>query len=189
MSDLRQQIVELVRDQGYRRSDEPFRLASGQLSHDYIDGKRAAAQGRDLALVSTATIAEIDVPFDAVGGLTMGADAIAHAVALQADCLWFSVRKEPKGRGLDKWIEGATLDASHRVLLVDDVVTTGGSIMVAYEKVAATGAQIVAAMTLVDRGDKAAVDFEDLKIPYHPLVTYRDLGIERVGPELTAAAR
>lgn len=188
MSDLREQIIELVRAKGYQRSEQPFTLASGQTSHDYIDGKRALAQGRSLALLAKTTVHEVDVAFDAVGGLTMGADAIAHAVALHADCLWFSVRKAAKGRGLNKWVEGAALDATHRVLLVDDVVTTGGSIMDAYERVLETGASVVAAMTLVDRGDKAAADFADLGIPYHPLVTYRDLGIDRVGPQLAAAS-
>ena len=188
MPDLREQIVELVRTKGYRYSEEPFTLASGQLSHDYIDGKLAVARGADLALLAEATVKEVGVEFDAVGGLTMGADAIAHAVALHRDCLWFSVRKQPKGRGLDKWIEGAPLDSSHRVLLVDDVVSTGGSIMEAYKRVAETGAGTVAAMTLVDRGDKASSDFHELGIPYFPLVTYRDLEIVPVGRGVSSAA-
>jgi orotate phosphoribosyltransferase len=119
----------------------------------------------------------------------MGADAIAHAVAIRARCLWFSVRKEPKGRGLDKWIEGADLDGSDmRVLLVDDVVTTGGSILQAYERALEAGAPVVAAVTLVDRGETARAHFRTRGIPYFALVTYTDLGIDPVGPVVPASA-
>ncbi|MBV8559978.1 MAG: orotate phosphoribosyltransferase, partial [Acidimicrobiia bacterium] len=68
-----------------------------------------------------------------------------------------------------------------RVLLVDDVVTTGGSIQKAHDAIVALGATVVAAATLVDRGDVAARYFRDRDIPYSRVVTYRDLGIEPVG--------
>lgn len=189
MPELRSQIIQLVKTRGYRYSPEPFRLASGQFSHDYIDGKLAVARGADLKLVAEAIVAQSKEPFDAVGGLTMGADALAHAVALIAECEWFTVRKEPKGRGLNRWIEGARLTAAHRVLLVDDVVTTGGSIRKAYEHVVEEGAKVVSVVTLVDRGDVARGDFESRSVEYNALVTYGDLGIERVGPELAASPR
>lgn len=191
MPDLNQDIVTLLRTSGgYHRSEEPFTLASGQLSHDYVDGKLAVARGADLRLVSEAVIAAAGQPFDAVGGLTMGADALAHGVALVADCLWFSVRKEPKARGLNRFIEGARLEPGHRVVLVDDVVTTGGSIFQAYDKVREeTGAVVVAVVTLVDRGDVARRHFEALGVQFHALVTYTDLGIEPVGPALSSSPR
>ena len=81
-----------------------------------------------------------------VGGLTMGADPLAHGIAMVDERLgWFSVRKEPKQRGLSRWIEGARIGPGDRVLLVDDVVTTGGSIQQAYEHVLEAGATVVAA--------------------------------------------
>jgi orotate phosphoribosyltransferase len=176
-----QDVVELVRSIGYQRRDEPFRLASGALSRDYVDGKRTIAQGRHLKVVAEAAVAAVKgVPFDAVGGLTMGADALAIGVAMVSDCLWFSVRKEPKGRGLEHWIEGAQLLPAHRVLLVDDVITTGGSTKKAYDRVVETGATVVAVVTLVDRGDAARELFASLGVEYRPLVTYADLGIEPV---------
>lgn len=186
MSDSRSSIVELVKSRGYRHSAEPFRLASGQMSHDYIDGKLAVASGVDLALVARAIVEQTSEPFDAVGGLTMGADALAHAVAVVSGCEWFSVRKEPKGRGLNRWIEGARLTSTHRVLLVDDVVTTGGSIVKAYDHVREEGATVVAVMTLVDRGEVARAAFESKGVAYRALVTYRDLGIDPVGPLLAS---
>src|SRR5205085_1093346 len=71
-------------------------------------------------------VREAGVEFDAVGGLTLGADQFAHGVALVADRGWFVIRKQPKGRGTDQWVEGTVLGPGVRVLLVDDVVTTGG---------------------------------------------------------------
>lgn len=187
VSEPRQQVLDLVRTLGYVRRDEPFRLASGQLSHDYVDGKRAIASGANLRLVAETIIGSVREPFDAVGGLTMGADPLAHAVAVVSGCAWFAVRKQPKGRGTNQWIEGCELGTGVRVLLVDDVVSTGGSALQAYERVTETGAEVVAAATLVDRGDVAAAEFRTRRVPYFPLVTYRDLGIEPIGPAMAAA--
>lgn len=189
MSELHQRIVDLVNKRGYERRDEPFRLASGQWSQDYIDGKRVVADGDDLRLVAEAALVAVGDGFDTVGGLTMGADPLAHAIALVKGCKWFSVRKKPKGRGLNKWIEGAELGVHSRVLLVDDVVTSGGSILLAYEQVCQQGASIVGALTLVDRGDTAGATFAALGVPYHVLVTHSDLGIDPVGPGVPTASR
>ena len=91
------------------------------------------------------------------------------------------MRKEPKGRGTNQLVEGTALGEGVRVVLVDDVVTTGGSIRKAWSAVTDTGADIVAAVTLVDRGDAAGKFFAEVGVPYMPLLTYRDLGIEPVG--------
>lgn len=193
MSELRSQAIALVRGRGYERRDQPFKLASGQMSHDYVDGKFAVDSGQRLALVSRAVIElaeQHDIRFNAAGGLTMGADALAHGVALLSGCDWFSVRKEPKPRGRSQWIEGARLNADHRVLLLDDVVSLGGSILMAYDKVLEAGSTVSGVVPMVDRGDRGREIFEGLGVPYVPLMTYRDLGIEPVrGPELAAAAR
>lgn len=193
LSDLRPQVVALVRSYGYERRPEPFRLSGGQLSHDYIDGKFAVSTGPRLTLVSNAAVElakSCSIGFDAVGGLTMGADALAHGISMVAGCTWFSVRKEPKSHGREQWIEGGRLSSKMRVLLVDDVVTTGTSIMTAYERVVATGARVVGVITLMDRGDSGAAHFEKLGVPYAALVTYGDLDIEPVdGPTIVAATR
>jgi orotate phosphoribosyltransferase len=186
---LRRRMVSIVRERGLKHFDEPVRLASGELSQDFIDGKAALAHGEYLADACRAILGELralDVDFEAVGGLTMGADQLAHGIALISSCEWFVVRKEPKNRGTNELIEGAQIGRTTRVLLVDDVVTTGGSIQRAYEVIADAGAQVVAAATLVDRGDVARKFFDERGIPYLPLVTYDDLNIAPVGGGLVA---
>jgi len=179
---LRDQVVDIVRRRGLRRLPEPVVLASGQMSRDFVDVKVALAGGDDLRVACQALIERVaDVDYDAIGGLTMGADQFAHGVAVLTGKDWFVVRKEPKGRGTNKLVEGAAVGEGTRVVLVDDVVTTGGSIRKAYEVITALGATVVAAVTVVDRGEVAARFFDEVGITYIPMVTYRDLAIEPVG--------
>ena len=190
MSPLRQQLLEILKTRGCRRLDEPVRLASGAWSCDFVDGKEALADWRDLrtaceAIVETVTAA--GHRFDVVGGLTMGADALAVGIAAVSDCRWFFVRKEPKKRGTNRWVEGAQIGPGDRILLVDDVVTTGGSILKALDIIGHTGAETVAAATLVDRSGMAYSKFEARGIDYFPMATYESLGIDPVGPEPVAA--
>ncbi len=143
--DDRRRLLEIVRERALRTFDEPRELASGELSRDFIDAKAGLARGADLRLacsVIAGSVAAAGIEWDAVGGLTLGADQFAHGVvaALDDDHEWFVVRKQPKGRGTDQLVEGASLGAGTRVLLVDDIVTTGGSIQVAHQRVLDTGA-------------------------------------------------
>jgi orotate phosphoribosyltransferase len=182
--ELRDRVVEIVRQRGYFRLEEPVRLRSGEMSLDYIDGKRILAYGPDLKLACEALLELVEdagVQFDAVGGLTLGADQFAHVAAVLSERSWFVVRKNVKDHGTKKKVEGADLKPGVSVLLVDDVVTTGGSILEALEAVRETGASVAMAITLVDRGDVASAHFAREGIPYRALVTYKDLGIEPVG--------
>lgn len=179
-----QTVRDLVKERGYARQEQPFTLASGKLSHDYIDGKYAVDNGDRLALVARA-VAELaeanEIEFDAVGGLTMGADPLAIAVSIVAHKNWFSVRKARKERGRNRWIEGSRFeDASMRVLLVDDVVSTGGSTFEAYRHVTDAGGVVTGVIPMVDRGDSATKRFTDCGVAYIPLVTYEDLGIDSI---------
>jgi orotate phosphoribosyltransferase len=184
---VRRDLAELVRRYGYERREEPFRLTSGGLSHDYVDGKHALARGDGLRLASQAVIAVVEEPFDAVGGPTMGADAMAHGVALLAGSGWFSVRRQPKGHGRHSWIEGTRLAKGDRVLFVEDVVSTGASLMRAVDRVLELGVVPVAAVTLLDRSASAGRRFTERGIPYTPLLTSADIGIDPL-PEEPAAA-
>lgn len=173
------------------RLEQPIKLASGVWSSDFIDGKHAVEKASDLRLVGEAMLqAAIDAHaagFEAVGGLVLGAAPFAFAVAQAADSKWFLIRKAPKGRGTNLWIEGARLTPGMRVMLVDDVVTTGGSIKMAYQKALEADVQVVFATTLVDRGEDARMFFEQIDVPYKPMLTYQDLDIEPVGNEHRAA--
>jgi orotate phosphoribosyltransferase len=190
MTDYRARICEIVkRPDVLIHTAEPMKLASGEMSQDFIDGKLAVAKPEDLALVGAAMFAAASgVEFDCVGGLVLGAVPFTFAVAQAAQCEWFLVRKEPKGRGTNLWVEGTRLTAGKRVMLVDDIVTTGGSIQDAYERVQQQGAEVVFATTLVDRGDRAAEYFESVGVPYRPMLTYRDLDIPKVGGDARATA-
>lgn len=180
----RQRLLEVLRRQGLEQREEPFQLTSGAWSRDYLDGKRALAAGADLELAARVVLDVVDDaevgPVDAAGGLTMGADHLAHAVAIVGSLRWFSVRKRPKEHGREQAVEGAVVEPGTRVLLLDDVVTTGGSVVQALDAIERTGATVVGAVTLCDRGDRAAASFAVRGVPYLPLFTYRDLGIEPV---------
>ena len=113
---------------------------------------------------------------------------LAVGIAAVSDTKWFVVRKQPKGHGTKRWIEGARVGPGDNLLLVDDVVTTGASILEAFHIVAETGAEIGAAATLVDRSDSARLKLEELGIAYFPMATYRDLGIKPVSLGVVASA-
>ncbi len=184
LADRKAAVVEIILANGHLRLDQPVKLASGDWSRDYIDGKRAFARGSDLGLASEALLELVRQEgwdFDAVGGLTLGADQFSHAMAVLGDRSWFVVRKKTKDHGTKSRIEGARLDAGVRVLLVDDVVTKGGSILVAFHAVRETGAQVVGVTALVDRGPATGAIFAEMGVPYRPLLTYADLGIAPVG--------
>jgi orotate phosphoribosyltransferase len=180
---LREAVVTLVR-RGHVRRDEAFQLSSGDWSHHYVDGKRALAAGHDLRVAAEAVVALAQaraITFDAVGGLTMGADPLAHAVAVVSGARWFSVRKEAKQHGRGRLIEGAELAPGTTVLLVEDVVTTGRSVLQALDAVEAAGGRAVLTVTLLDRGEAARAAMAARGVVYEPLATYRELGIPPVG--------
>jgi orotate phosphoribosyltransferase len=174
----RSSLAQLVRRFGYERRAEPFQLSSGGWSHDYVDAKHAIATGSALREVSQAVIDAIEFEFDAVGGPTMGADALAHGVALLSGSRWFSVRKEPKGHGREVWVEGTRLEAGDRVVAVEDVVSTGASLLRAIERVQDTGAVVVTATAVLDRSPAVAARFAAVGIVWSPLLTWVDLDIE-----------
>ena len=174
----RQALADLVRRTGYERRPEPFQLSSGGWSHDYVDAKFAIAGGGALRQASQAVVDLVGEAFDSVGGPTMGADALAHGVAMLTGCSWFSVRKEAKGHGRGTWVEGARLSAGDRVVMVEDVVSTGASLLRAAERVRELGVEIVAASALLDRSPVVGERFAEAGIAWMPLLTWTDLGIE-----------
>jgi orotate phosphoribosyltransferase len=174
------ELVELLKRKSLRHGD--FTLASGAKSTYYIDGKMTCLDAEGATLIAKAILNEIkDLPVDAVGGMDMGATPIVGSVAV---CSFmqgrplpvFVVRKDVKQHGTMKLIEGP-LNPPCKVVIVDDVITTGGSIMKAIDAVKAVGCQVLLATCVLDRDAGAAETFARLQIPYRPLVTLADLGI------------
>lgn len=184
-SQLRAGLHEILRTKALSRRDEEIQLACGAMSSDFIDGKEAFAAWQDLKVACDAiveAVGEAGIEFDAAGGPTLGADALAVGIAAVSNKKWFIVRKRQKGRGTGRRIEGLQIGRGDRVLLVEDVVTTGGSVLDALDAIRRTGAEVVAAVTLADRGDTARHAFDRLGVPYFPMATYADLGIDPVVP-------
>lgn len=181
---IRQSLARLVLERGYERRAEPFALSSGGTSRDYVDLRRALSRGSDLHLAAAALLAAITasgLDFDAIGGMTMGADPLAHAVALLGERSWFSVRKSAKDHGTGRRVEGADLGPTTTVVVVEDTVSTGRSALEALAVVRSSGARVVLVCALLDRGEIAAPAVRSEGISYLALLTYRDLGIEALG--------
>lgn len=182
-SDLVAAAHELLRTKAITHYERPIQLASGQMSSVFIDGKAALAAAPDLRIACRAMHARITdagIVYQAAGGLTLGADHLAVGLAMVADASWFIVRKQAKQRGTAQRVEGARLGPGVKVVLVEDVVSTGGSMFQALDVIEETGAEIVAATTLLDRGDTAADALAGHGIAYFPLATYRDFDLDPV---------
>jgi orotate phosphoribosyltransferase len=158
-------------------------LTSGATAQYYVDAKRAILRPTGFAALS-----ELVAGFarrweaTAVGGLTMGADAPAcAALAGGADVKAFFVRKETKAHGLQRKIEGPTLDPGERCLIVEDVVTSGGSTVQAIEAVRAEGYVVVGVVSILDRlaGGAARIALASSDAPYEALATIDDVYPER----------
>ena len=157
-------------------------LSSGRDAEYYVDAKRAILRPAGFAALGELVAAEVGrLSATAVGGLTMGADPVAcSALAAGADVKAFFVRKERKEHGLQRWIEGPPLDAGERCLIVEDVVTTGGSTLQAIERVREEGFEIAGVVSVLDRQAGGAEAIEAAAgAPYVPLTTIDDLYPDR----------
>lgn len=157
-------------------------LASGREADYYVDMRRVTLDGRAAPLVGRVMRELVaDWGFDAVGGLTLGADPVAtsmlHAAAAAGGRLdAFVVRKAEKAHGLQRRIEGTDV-AGRRVLVVEDTSTTGGSALTAVAAVRAAGAEVVGVAVIVDRDTGAREAIEAQGLPYRFAVSATDLGL------------
>lgn len=159
MRDPRERLRELLLQKSYiYRPERPFTLASGRQSPTYINCRPVSFHAEGMNLIGEILFDRIrDLGVQVVGGMTMGADPIAHAVSLisfqrGAPIHSFSVRKQAKehGAGKAQGVEGA-VEPGQRAVVIDDVITTGGSTIRAIDAVEAFGLQVVRVMVLVDR--------------------------------------
>jgi orotate phosphoribosyltransferase len=158
-------------------------LTSGRTAKYYVDAKRATLLPDGFMAMGELVAAEAErVGATAVGGTTMGADPIAcSALAVGAPVKAFFVRKDKKEHGLQRWIEGPPLDPGERCLVVEDVVTTGGSVIHAIERVREEGFEVAGVVTVLDRlsGGEQAIQAAANGAPYTPLTTIDDVYPER----------
>lgn len=151
-------LVALLAERSFRRGT--FTLASGRQSSYYVDARPTTMSAAGLTLVGALGLAALrDAGWhgELVGGLTLGADPVAYAIARAShdsppplDA--FTVRKEAKGHGTGRRIEG-TFRSGARVVVVEDVITTGGSALTAVDAVTAAGGRVVGVLAVVDRDE------------------------------------
>lgn len=157
-------------------------LTSGATAQYYVDAKRAILRPEGFAALSELVAERVrERGATAVGGLTMGADPVAcAALAGGADAKAFFVRKEAKAHGLQRRIEGPSLEAGERCLIVEDVVTSGGSTLVAIEAVREAGLEVCGVLAVLDRlaggGERIA---QAAGAPYDALTTIDDVYPDR----------
>jgi len=175
------ELTDLILEKSLKVADEPiFELASGKKSNLYIDCRKTTKNARGAYLIGNIIydkISNLDV--DAIGGLTMGADPVADAVAYTSVLKGklinsFSVRKKAKEHGLKRVIEGDVKNGD-RVVIVDDVATTGQSTIEAIENARAGGLHVVKVIILVDRQEGGRENIIKHNVDFEAILTKQDL--------------
>jgi orotate phosphoribosyltransferase len=178
----RARLIEIVKVRSFQEGPE-MRLASGKLSTFYFNMKPTMLDSEGAHLIASLILDQLDgVEADLIGGLEMGAVPIAASVTAVAHARGrklpaFFVRKQAKEHGTKSLIEGLARDetmAGKRVVIVEDVTTTGGSAIKAAEAIRASGATIVRVITIVDRQDGADEAFKTAAMDFQPLLTLAD---------------
>lgn len=174
----RNELLDLLVEKSLKKGE--FTLASGKKSSYYIDGKRTTLDSRGAYLVARTFLAMLadDVP-DAIGGLTLGADPIVGSLLSLAgmedlDLRGFLVRKEPKSHGTRSRVEGP-LKKRDRVVIIEDVVTTGGSALSAIEALDGFECDIVRVMAIVDRDEGGTENLREAGYRLESIFTIREL--------------
>ncbi len=177
----REHLVELVRKHALKFGD--FTLASGKKASFYLDCRKLTLDGESANVIAGGMLQCIgdDLP-DAVGGMAIGADPITAAVITvawqqQKTIKGFIVRKQAKEHGTQQMVEGP-VEAGQRVVMLEDVVTTGGSSLRAIEHARNHGLKVDRLISIVNRGSETEKIFADVGVKYQTLLSLADLGIE-----------
>jgi orotate phosphoribosyltransferase len=177
----RQALLDLVRQKALKFGE--FTLASGKKASYYLDGKQVTLDSAGARLVGEGILDLLagSLP-DAVGGMSIGADPITAAVITIAGTRGFAlrgfmVRKESKGHGTQRYLEGPVVPGE-RVVIVEDVVTTGGSSLLAIERCEEFGLKVERVVAIIDRLEGGRQAFTDRGYAFDSLLTIRDFGIE-----------
>ncbi|MGD9669093.1 MAG: orotate phosphoribosyltransferase [Hyphomicrobiaceae bacterium] len=179
-------LVALIRQRSFQSGGE-VKLASGRTSSFYFNMKPTMLDPKGAHLIATLILdqlAEDGIKADMIGGLEMGAVPLASAVAAVSatgprPLPAFFVRKQAKEHGTQSLVEGLAKGetlAGKKVVIVEDVTTTGGSAIKAAEAVAREGAEVVRVITVVDRREGASEAFATARLDFKPLLTIADFG-------------
>ena len=178
---MKNELIKMMCRKSFQYSEKPtFKLVSGRLSQFYVNCKPTILHPRGMFLVGSLVFDAIqDLQPDGVGGLTFGADPIAVATAFKSELMGqpikaFSIRKTQKDHGIIKWIEG-DMDAGERVVIIDDVATTGGSTIKAVERAQAEGLEVIKVVVLVDRQEGGLDNIRERVADVSAIVTRDEL--------------
>ncbi|HOO71757.1 MAG TPA: orotate phosphoribosyltransferase [Spirochaetota bacterium] len=191
MNNDREQLFNLLYTRSFMyREDPPFKLVSGRESFYYFDCKGTTLHGEGVALTGKVMFEALRPLIEkgaiqGIGGLTLGADPISVSTAIAAfhqgmPVSPLIVRKEPKKHGTQKWIEG-DLENVKGVVVIDDVITTGGSTITAIEHMRESGLTVVKAAVVVDREEGGRENIEKTGVEVISLFTRSDFDRRRLG--------
>ncbi len=182
MDGLKQRLKEIILEKSYRKGE--FTLTSGKKSDFYIDGKQTTLHPEGAWLCGKLILEEIRKSGEniaAVGGMTLGADPLVTAVSVvshteKTPLPAFIIRKKAKGHGTGQYLEGLkNIPAGSRVALLEDVVTTGGTLITAIERVEAAGLEVAMIITVVDRQEGGAENLNRAGYPLRAILTREEI--------------
>jgi orotate phosphoribosyltransferase len=191
MSSSRDKLFDILYAKSFiYREDPPFTLVSGRQSFYYFDCKATTLDAEGVSLIGEVMFEAIEpligpLGIDGIGGLTLGADPISISAAIAAGRRGRSlspliVRKEPKKHGTQKWIEGDAARVKN-VVVIDDVITTGGSTITAIERMRESGLAIVKAAVIIDREEGGRENIEKTGVGVVSLFKRSDFDARRLG--------
>lgn len=179
--DPRQRLLELLKSEALKKG--VFKLSSGKESSYYLDGRIITMLPEGAHLVASVMLDMIEgLKVDALGGPTLGADPICGAVAAVSFAQGrplkvFIVRKAAKGHGTQRQVEGPALKSGDRVVIVDDVATSGGSILEACQVMSSMGVRVERALVIVDRKEGAAERLAQAGVRLDAIFSISELGV------------
>ncbi len=182
---MKQRLIKLILKRSFKFTKKPaFKLASGKMSNFYFNCKPTTLSSEGMLLIGNLLYKLISkektwVAVKAIGGLTLGADPVANAITYTSGLKRkpleaFVVRKEPKKHGTMLWIEGY-VEKGDKVLIVEDVITTGSSTLNAINRAKECGLKVMGVVVLIDRQEGGREAVEAMGIPFKALLTKEEI--------------
>jgi orotate phosphoribosyltransferase len=173
---MKEEVIRAIREKALTFGD--FTLTSGRKSSYYLDVKKVTTYPKTLSMISRLIAARMDPDVNLVVGPELGAIPVVVAVALRKGMPYAMIRRGAKEHGTGRRIEGE-IGPDNRVLLIDDVTTTGGSLVSSVEAIRSSGAEVAEVVCVADRGEGASEELmASTGLELHPLLTTKDLGIQ-----------